>query len=90
MKVDQWFSSLDREVRKQVLYALHMYRKLAEGNLRPQAAADYAQAHWPTLKGLLEALDDDHLALKALNLPYEGRSLNLCEAVHTVCQGTIE
>lgn len=64
MRVDEWFASLDRAARKDVLQSLHCCRDIAEGNVTAQRSVKYLQAAWPHLRPLLQALDDDHYELK--------------------------
>lgn len=64
MRVDEWFATLDRAERKQVLASLHAVRDVAEGNIAIQRARQYLEAAWPQLRPLLQALDDDHYELK--------------------------
>lgn len=62
--VDQWFSSLSADDRRDVLYALNCFRGLGD-TLAPRTAIEHARELWPRLEGLLRALEEDHEDLKS-------------------------
>lgn len=64
MRVDEWFAALDRAERKQVLASMHAVRDVSQGNISIQRARQHLEAAWPSLRPLLQALDDDHYELK--------------------------
>lgn len=64
---EHWFSSLTADERKKALHALHCYRRLIDTQ-HPKKAVEIATLMWPFVKGLLEALELDHEALKIPSL----------------------
>jgi hypothetical protein len=64
MRVDEWFKTLDRGARKNVLAAMYRVRDVAEGDVPSHRAIQDLKGAWQYLKPLLHALDDDHYELK--------------------------